>query len=253
MASHPPGTCCGQGFKHEGEPTGAIIRVANKWDGYLATPPTGVEVKEGFLIYLPDILGFYNNSKLLADQFAAKGYRCLLLDTLNGDPAPMNFHSIPGFDLQRWIVEGSDGNNPHTKEHIDPMVAAAIEFVKGQFGATKIGAMGYCFGAKFVVRGFQAGIDVGFLAHPSFVEEEELATITGPLSIAAAETDSIFPAEKRHKSEEILAKSGLPYQINLYSRVAHGFAVRCDLSNRDQLYAKEQALLQAVAWFDHYL
>lgn len=106
---------------------------------------------------------------------------------------------------------------------------------------------------QFVVRGFQAGIDVGFLAHPSFVEEEELATITGPLSIAAAETDSIFPAEKRHKSEEILAKSGLPYQINLYSRVAHGFAVRCDLSNRDQLYAKEQALLQAVAWFDHYL
>jgi hypothetical protein len=31
---------------------------------------------------------FYNNSKLLADQFAAKEYRCVLLDTVNGDPFP---------------------------------------------------------------------------------------------------------------------------------------------------------------------
>lgn len=85
------------------------------------------------------------------------------------------------------------------------------------------------------------------------MDEDELAAITGPLSIAAAETDSIFPTEKRHKSEEILQKTGQPYQINLYSGVEHGFSVRCDLSKKVEKFAKEQAFFQAVQWFDEYL
>jgi dienelactone hydrolase len=87
----------------------------------------------------------------------------------------------------------------------------------------------------------------------SFVEESELAAISGPLSIAAAETDQIFPAEKRHKSEIILLETKQPYQINLFSGVAHGFAVRCDLSKKAEKFAKEKAFLQAVQWFDEYL
>lgn len=73
------------------------------------------------------------------------------------------------------------------------------------------------------------------------------------MSIAAAETDEIFPADKRHKSEEILAKGGQPYQINLYSGVVHGFAVRCDTSKKHERWAKEQAFVQAVTWFDSWL
>jgi dienelactone hydrolase len=91
------------------------------------------------------------------------------------------------------------------------------------------------------------------VAHPSFVEETELAAITGPLSISAAETDAIFPAEKRHTSEEILQKTGQPYQINLFSGVAHGFAVRADTSDKVAKFAKEQAFIQAVTWLDQWL
>lgn len=87
------------------------------------------------------------------------------------------------------------------------------------------------------------------MAHPSHVEADELRAINGPLAIAAAETDFIFPTEKRHESEEILKNSGLPYQINLYSGVKHGFAVRGDLSDQVTKYAKENAFLQAVQWF----
>lgn len=94
---------------------------------------------------------------------------------------------------------------------------------------------------------------MGYFAHPSFVEEDELASITGPLAISAAETDTIFPAEKRHKSEVILKDTGYPYQINLYSGVEHGFAVRGDITNKVAKYAKEQAFLQAVQWFDEHL
>lgn len=103
------------------------------------------------------------------------------------------------------------------------------------------------------MRHYKNGIAVGYVAHPSFVEEEELAAISGPLAISAAETDTIFPSEKRHRSEEILKEVGQPYQINLFSQVEHGFAVRCDPSIKVQKFAKEQAFLQAVTWFNEYL
>lgn len=96
-------------------------------------------------------------------------------------------------------------------------------------------------------------IDVGYTAHPSFVDAEELKAIKGPLAISAAETDAIFPTEKRHESEVILKDVGQPYQINLYAGVEHGFAVRTDLSNPVGKYAKENAFLQALQWFDEHL
>lgn len=115
--------------------------------------------------------------------------------------------------------------------------------------------MGYCFGAKYVIRHLrpqQQKIDVGFVAHPSFVESDELKAIEGPLAIAAAEVDEIFPSEKRHESEIILRESGLPYQINLYSGVEHGFTVRGNISNKVEKYAKENAFLQALQWFEEH-
>lgn len=85
------------------------------------------------------------------------------------------------------------------------------------------------------------------------MDEAELAAISGPLSISAAETDQIFPTEKRHQSEKILIETKQPYQINLFSGVEHGFAVRCDVSKKHEKFAKEQAFLQAVTWFNEHL
>lgn len=85
------------------------------------------------------------------------------------------------------------------------------------------------------------------------MKEAELSKISGPLSISAAETDTIFTTEKRHKSEAILIETKQPYQINLFSGVVHGFAMRAESSNKTQRFAREQAFLQAVNWFDAYL
>ena len=50
-----------------------------------------------------------------------------------------------------WLVKGSDGKNPHTKDAVDPIVKQAIEYMKGTLGIKKLGAVGYCFGAKVCV------------------------------------------------------------------------------------------------------
>ena len=63
------------------------------------------------------------------------------------------------------------------------------------------------------LRSDQGKLDASYTAHPSFVEEAELKDMKGPLSIAAAETDMIFPNEKRHQTEDILKELKIPYQI----------------------------------------
>jgi dienelactone hydrolase len=192
----------------------------------------------------------FTNVQLIADQLAANGYFVVIPDLFHGDPVPLN--KPEGFDMMAWL-KGPPGHLPPS---VDPVIDATLVEMRTKLGCQRISAIGYCFGAKYVIRHLrpdQGKIEVGYCAHPSFVESQELSEIQGPLSISAAETDTIFPAEKRHESEEILKKTGLPYQINLYSGVEHGFAVRCDLSNKVAKYAKESAFLQAVQWFEEHL
>lgn len=54
--------------------------------------------------------------------------------------------------------------------------------------AKRIGAVGYCYGGKFVAR-FLAkgrGVDVGFLAHPSWLVNDGFKHIARQLSIGTA-------------------------------------------------------------------
>jgi dienelactone hydrolase len=86
------------------------------------------------------------------------------------------------------------------------------------------------------------------------VEEDEFAAITGPISIAAAETDDIFPTELRVKTEEVLKKTGRIYQLSLYSGVVHGFfSAEHDSDGVHAKYAQEQSFLQAVNFFNYFL
>ncbi|KAI1451459.1 dienelactone hydrolase [Annulohypoxylon moriforme] len=249
MASNPPAACCTRGFRFEGEPTGETIVIGHH-DAYLATPNAS-NAKDAAILIIPDVISIWQNSMLIADQFAERGYLTLIIDPFNKDALSLN--RPDDFDFLFWLTKGSDGNNPHTKEAVDPIIETAIRYLREVHQVRRLGGVGYCFGAKYVARHFRNGIQVGFVAHPSFVEEEELEGFEAPLSIAAAETDSIFPAEKRHRSEEILAKNGHPYQICLYSQVVHGFSVRCDTSKKIERFAKEQAFEQAVTWFDTWL
>nr|KMM71168.1 dienelactone hydrolase family protein [Coccidioides posadasii RMSCC 3488] len=245
MASNPPQECCGRGFKHEGNPAGEIKEINGKCKvlSSVRQSPNLLLLSrrnqnpDHAILYLSDIMGIYSNSQLLADSLASQGYLVMMPDFFRGEPWTLNsdMSKLMGWD-------------------IDPIVEAAVKYLREEKGYKKIAAVGYCFGAKYVCRFMKQGkIDVGFIAHPSFVTDEELAGITGPLSIAAAETDRVFPTELRHKSEEILKKTGLPYQINLFSGVEHGFAARADLSQRQAVFARDQAFNQAVTWFKWHL
>ncbi|OQE42292.1 hypothetical protein PENCOP_c004G01830 [Penicillium coprophilum] len=245
MASHPPAACCAIGVKHEGEAKGQLQQMGDV-EVYISRPE---RFTKRAILLLTDVIGHRSiNAQLIADQLAANGYLVVMPDLFHGDPVRLNRPA--SFDLMRWL-EGPPGHLPN---RVEPVVQAILKEMKSNMDCERVGAIGYCFGAKYAVRLLQPGLcDVAYVAHPSFVDVEELQAIQGPLSIAAAETDSIFPASKRHESEDILANTGQPYQINLFSGVEHGFATRADITKPTIRFAKESAFLQAVAWFEQYL
>ncbi|UPL02091.1 hypothetical protein LCI18_013025 [Fusarium solani-melongenae] len=174
-------------------------------------------------------------------------------DLFYGDPVPLNA-DMATFNLPNWM-QGQLGAKkiPHTPQTVDPIVEQSLQTLRGKYKCKTIAVAGYCFGAKYAVRALgSSNIDAAFIAHPVMISKEELENVKGPLAIAAAEIDTIFPASERHQSEETLKKLGTPFQINLYSGVHHGFAVRCDLSDRVQRLAKESAFLLALQWFEAY-
>jgi len=86
-----------------------------------------------------------------------------------------------GCDFAPWLGR-------HGPDVTDSIISATIKALREEFGVEKIGAVGYCFGGRYVMR-FLAkgkGIDAGFAAHPSLVQANEFEEIDGPLSLAIA-------------------------------------------------------------------
>ncbi|KAL1796195.1 hypothetical protein ACET3X_004735 [Alternaria dauci] len=227
---------------HVGDVEAYIVEPQKAFNGY------GV-------VNLTDVIGHkLVNAHLLADEYADNGYVVLMPDLFDGDGVPIN-HDSGTFDFDKWR-QGEFGANktPHIPEVIDSIVDACIESLRTRYQCKKIALVGYCFGAKYAVR-FLADnrVTVAFIAHPADIQKEELESIKKPLSLAAAGIDYVFPTNLRHESEDSIKKTGVDYQINLYGGFEHGFAVRCDLKQRFQKFAKESAMLQALQWLDLHL
>lgn len=132
-------------FTYRGDPKGKFLKIDCGVNAYLATPSEEDAHKGVGILFIPEVMGIYANSQLLADSFAAKGYITLVPDVFNGDAIPLN--KFPTVDLLSWVSKGFDGNSPHTAEYVDPIVVAAIKSLR-ELGVSKIGGVGYCFGAK---------------------------------------------------------------------------------------------------------
>lgn len=232
MAS-APGTCCVQTNFHKGTPKGSHSTVYGL-DTYI-TGPTSDKV----VVLFSDVYGNrYNNTLLIADQIAANGFRVFAPDILKGELI------TAAKDLPSWIAN-------HPMEETDKMVDDFLRAMRADVRPTFVGAMGYCFGARYALRQISKNrlVDIAAIAHPSLVTIEEFKAITKPLLVSAAESDEIFPTASRHEAELELAKDGKRYQIDVFSGTTHGFACRGDVDDPQEKYAMDKALLDQIVWF----
>ncbi|GKT40510.1 hydrolase tropI [Colletotrichum spaethianum] len=227
---------------HTGTPVGEEISY-NGLTQYVSKPKgwSARGNKTVGVLYLTDVFGIQLAENKL---FARAGYVSVAPDLFNGSPAP-NDINLPGFNTTQFLAQ-------HGPNVTDPIVANSIKYLREKLGVDKIAVTGYCFGGRYSFRVLAdgKGADIGFAAHPSLLTDDEINAITGPASVAAAETDSLMPATRRAEIEALLGQTGQPFSIALYGGTSHGFAVRANISDPRQKFGKEEAFFQAVRFFD---
>ncbi|KAJ9602715.1 hypothetical protein H2200_012909 [Cladophialophora chaetospira] len=245
----PSADCCLKGNLHEGEPRGKIETIAGV-ETYISAPQG--KNNGNIVLYFPDVWGFFNNGFLVMDGFADAGYLTVGLDYFRGDPVWKYRKSrddpAPGFDYEAW-------KKKHTA-YANEVVPGWVEAVKAQFGkpTTKYACVGYCFGAPYVMDELARDIvTAGAFAHPAFLKEEHFRKANKPLFLSCAETDHTFPTEARNRAIDILREDKKHYNLQLFSGVEHGFALRCNMDKPYERYVKEESLRAIAEWFDFWL
>lgn len=154
---------------------------------YISPPATNTSTPSKALLYLTDIFGVpLPENRLLADSLASNDYLVVMPDLFNGDAIPLGSLEA-GLNLTGWLAK-------HGPEEIDRIVGETVEYMRGELGISKIGGLGYCFGGKYVPRWLtgEGKVDLGFIAHPSSLTEEEIEGVKGGLSIAAGSKFFLF-------------------------------------------------------------
>ncbi|KAK9672051.1 hypothetical protein RND81_12G072700 [Saponaria officinalis] len=193
------------------------------------------------VILISDVFGYEApNLRKLADKVAAAGYYVVVPDYFHGEPYNPENSERP---LQVWLKDhGPEKGYEETKP--------VIESLK-QKGISKIGAAGFCWGAKVVVRLAQGDyIQAGVFLHPSFVTVDDIKGVKVPLAVLGAENDHLSPPTLLTQFGEALnAKPEVEGFVKIFPGVAHGWAVRYNPEDAAALNSAEEAHLEMLAWF----
>ncbi|RDW57184.1 hypothetical protein BP6252_13832 [Coleophoma cylindrospora] len=246
----PSSTCCLKGTIHDGEPQGKFATVANV-ETYISQPEEG-NANGNIVLYFADIWGISQNARLIMDSLACSGYLTLGLDYFQGDDISKHMSAdekfAEGFDFEAWKAK-----------HIafaQANVLTWIDEVKVKYGksVTKYACVGYCFGAPYVMDGLAGDtFAAGAFAHPAFLTEQHFKSAKKPLFLSCAAKDVAFEADARRTAVGILQEIETPHHVQLFSGVEHGFALRGNITNPYERYAKEESLRGITAWFDFWL
>ncbi|XP_057771840.1 endo-1,3;1,4-beta-D-glucanase-like isoform X2 [Salvia miltiorrhiza] len=211
--------------------------------GGLTSYISGPSDSKAAVILISDVFGFdAPNLRKLADKVAAAGFYAVVPDFLHGDPY------IPE---QKPITDWIKDHGPDQAfENAKPV----IEALKSK-GITKIGAAGFCWGAKVVVElAKYAYIHAGVMLHPSFVTLEDIQGVKVPLSILGAEIDKMSPPELVKQFEAALnAKPEIDCFVKIFPGVSHGWSVRYKDEDESEVKCAQEAHQDMLDWFAKYL
>jgi dienelactone hydrolase len=218
------------------------------------------------------------NNQIQSDRFASEGYIVVMPDLFGGDPAPNSAtfeetassstepqssgfsasslldvlklkaaETAKSFMIDMWLAR-------HTEEKVLPILEKVIDAAKAEFadavaGGDGLYAVGYCFGARYVLllaaerQPVQSGwsgapkpedeeagkkntkgpyIRAGALAHATLVSTDDFVGLKAPLSLVCVEDDPMFPDEVRKAGEDTLDKEGVEHEVQVYPGVPHG-------------------------------
>jgi dienelactone hydrolase len=175
------------------------------------------------------------------------------------------------FTIDMWLAR-------HTPERVLPILQKVITSVNEEFADAVangggIYAVGYCFGARYVLllgseldkeaaAGLRspestaeegmvrqsAQIKAGAIAHGTQISKDDLEGMRVPVSIVAVEDDTLFPDHVRDEGKKAMEAKNLDHELKIYPNVPHGFAVYGDYDDEKIKQAQKEAFEQMLAW-----
>ncbi len=170
----------------------------------------------------------------------------MLSPTLINNPAEWPKLDLPGFMTR------------NAKPVRGPEMVSFAKFLRSKH--RRVGAIGFCYGGWAV---FQLGakvtdgstplVDCISTAHPTFLTKEEMSNVGVPVQIVAPEIDPQFTAELKAYALAEIPKLGVPFDYQFFPGLSHGFAVRGNREDEDEMNGLQRALRAAVGWFREWL
>ncbi|MCO5571293.1 hypothetical protein L7F22_025031 [Adiantum nelumboides] len=180
-------------------------------------------------------------TRKFADKVASAGYFVVMPDFFNGDPYD------PATARDTWTVK---------HRTLDSVLGAkqVIELLYKK-GFSSVGAVGFCWGGNLVVKlAKEKSLKAVVAAHPSYVTVEEIQEVKTPIEILGAELDTIAPPALIRQFEDILeSKPKIKSFVKIYPGVAHGWTIRYNPDNPEEVAAAEEAQRKMIEWLDKFL
>ncbi|TVY34528.1 Protein AIM2, partial [Lachnellula occidentalis] len=287
-------SCCKGGTIHNGEAAGRE-EIMHGINVYVTRPANNVNPK-GVVVFISDAFGWkFNNSRLLADKYAAKGqFLVLLPDFMNGNemstamiPVLNQFESpasllttifIKPLLFLRIAINGIPFALKNLFRHtaitsfIAALRTAAPPFETKDLA---IGVVGFCWGGTHAIRlahddpltqvkrhesqtasGKLASlVECAFAAHPSMLRfPRDVEKVVLPLSVVVGDMDSQMSEANAWKMKEVLEveKKG-HHEVNIIPGAKHGFAIRLNPENENEVANAELAEQQAIDFLTKWL
>jgi len=213
------------------------------------------------VIFIPDIFGVdLVNTKLLADEWAANGWKVLLPDVLEGDAVPdshlkaiaPNMRDKAQATLASKAVataETAAALGPWIVKHREavarPICEKFFDAVRADPATDKIIAVGFCWGARyaFLMAQEPSKVDVVIANHPSFVTDADLENVKTPSALLKGDHDDMCTDDALKGYESVLQKnmSADKVLLKIYPNAVHGFTVRGDDLVESEKKQKEDA------------
>lgn len=164
-------------------------------------------------------LGLDDYQKSRAERFAELGYVAFALDYQGGGK--------PLADRDEMTTRlGALWEDP---ERTRALAGAGLEVLLAEpkTDASKIAAVGYCFGGALALELARGGADlkavIGFHPRLATVRPQDASNITGKVLVCVGTEDPLIPVDERVAFEDEMRTAGVDWRMNLYGGAQHSF------------------------------
>lgn len=186
--------------------------------GQLFRPAGASGPRPGVLVF-PEAFGLGEHALSKAERIAGLGYVALACD-LHGEA-----RHVSDMGEMMSLLGQVSGNVAKTRARGQ----GALEALTAQPGvdASKVAAVGYCFGGTLSLELACSGADlaavVGFHSGLSAVSVGDAGNIKGRVLVCLGADDPGIPPEQRVAFEAALRQGGVNWDMHLYGKVVHSF------------------------------